>query len=76
MYYMTQNTKDIHRGDIFTADLGKRCGAVESGIRPVLVIQSDDVNRKGHTVVLYTKFCTRKMVSKKTPWFFASKLPR
>ena len=49
---MTQNTKDIHRGDIFTADLGKRCGAVESGIRPVLVIQSDDGNRKGHTVVV------------------------
>lgn len=49
---MIQGKNIIHRGDVFTANLGKQNGAVESGIRPVLIIQNEEGNQKGHTVVV------------------------
>ena len=37
--------KTICRGDLFYYDFGTRTGSVQSGTRPVLVIQVDDYNR-------------------------------
>ena len=35
--------KTICRGDLFYYDFGTRTGSVQSGTRPVLVIQADDI---------------------------------
>lgn len=37
--------KTICHGDLFYYDFGTRTGSVQSGTRPVLVIQADDYNR-------------------------------
>ncbi|MFQ7618905.1 MAG: type II toxin-antitoxin system PemK/MazF family toxin [[Ruminococcus] torques] len=37
--------KTICRGDLFYYDFGTRTGSIQSGTRPVLVIQADDYNR-------------------------------
>ena len=34
----------ISRGDLFYYDFGERVGSVQSGERPVLVVQADDYN--------------------------------
>lgn len=34
--------KEIQRGDLFYYDFGKREGSVQSGERPVMVIQADN----------------------------------
>ena len=36
--------KEIQRGDLFFYDFGKREGSVQSGERPVMVIQADNFN--------------------------------
>lgn len=36
----------IRRGDIFSYDFGTRIGSIQSGVRPVLVIQADNFNTK------------------------------
>lgn len=36
--------KEIQRGDLFYYDFGKREGSVQSGERPVMVIQADNFN--------------------------------
>lgn len=38
--------KEIQRGDLFYYDFGKREGSVQSGERPVMVIQADNFNAK------------------------------
>lgn len=44
---------DIHRGDIFFADLGTHCGtSVQSGCRPVLIISNDKGNEHSETVTV------------------------
>lgn len=35
---------EIRRGDIFSYDFGTRIGSIQSGVRPVLVIQADNFN--------------------------------
>lgn len=40
---MTIDTLAIKRGDIFYYDFGKREGSIQSGLRPVLVIQGRGV---------------------------------
>lgn len=50
--------KRIRRGDIFYADLGEARGSVQSGVRPVLIVQNDAGNHYSKTtivVVLTTK---------------------
>ena len=39
--------KEIQRGDLFYYDFGKREGSVQSGERPVMVIQADNFNANG-----------------------------
>ena len=44
--------KTICRGDLFYYDFGTRTGSVQSGTRPVLVIQADDYNRSAPTIIV------------------------
>ena len=46
------NTNEIHRGDIFYADLSPTIGCEQDGFRPVLVIQNDIGNDYSPTVVV------------------------
>lgn len=50
---MTENDKkEILRGDIFYADLGRNIGSDQCGIRPVMVIQNDVGNKFGPTIIV------------------------
>lgn len=42
---------NIHRGDIYYADLSPVVGSEQGGIRPVLIIQNDVGNRYSPTVI-------------------------
>ena len=42
----------INRGDLFYYDFGDRVGSVQSGERPVLVVQADDYNKNAPTVIV------------------------
>ena len=43
---------EIQRGDLFYYDFGKREGSVQSGERPVMVIQADNFNANAISIVL------------------------
>lgn len=40
----------ISRGDLFYYDFGERVGSVQSGERPVLVVQADDYNKNAQDI--------------------------
>ncbi|GAA0101490.1 type II toxin-antitoxin system PemK/MazF family toxin [Paraclostridium bifermentans] len=42
----------MHRGDIFTANLGKGCGCEQGGFRPVLIVQNEEGIEHGSTVAV------------------------
>ena len=44
---------EIRRGDIFSYDFGTRIGSIQSGVRPVLVIQADNFNANGYTDFIF-----------------------
>lgn len=44
-------SKTIHRGDIFYADLSPVVGSEQGGIRPVLILQNNTGNRHSPTVI-------------------------
>ena len=44
--------KTICRGDLFYYDFGDNSGSVQSGERPVLVIQADDYNQNAPTIIV------------------------
>ena len=44
--------KMICRGDLFYYDFGYNSGSVQSGERPVLVIQADDYNQNAPTIIV------------------------
>lgn len=41
----------MKRGDVFYADLGKRVGSEQGGVRPVLIIQNDLGNQHSPTII-------------------------
>ena len=43
--------EQIHRGDIYYADLSPVVGSEQGGIRPVLIVQNDMGNRHSPTVI-------------------------
>ena len=43
----------INRGDLFYYDFGDRVGSVQSGERPVLVVQADDYNKNAQVIITY-----------------------
>ena len=44
--------KEIQRGDLFYYDFGKREGSVQSGERPVMVIQADNCKANAPTIIV------------------------
>ena len=46
--------RSIKRGDIFIADFNEANGSVQSGLRPVVVIQKNTGNRFSSTVIVAT----------------------
>ena len=44
--------KMICRGDLFYYDFGDNSGSVQSGERPVLVVQADDYNQNDQRLLL------------------------
>ena len=44
--------KMIGRGDLFYYDFGDNSGSVQSGERPVLVVQADDYNQNAPTIIV------------------------
>ena len=44
--------RTICRGDLFYYDFGNRTGSIQSGERPVLVIQADDYNKNAPTIIV------------------------
>lgn len=49
---MSDNTSAIKRGDIFYYNFGTRDGSIQSGLRPVLVIQATDFNQNAPTILV------------------------
>jgi len=41
-----------NRGDVYLADLDSQKGSEQSGMRPVVIVQTDILNRVGNTVVI------------------------
>lgn len=46
------NIKSICRGDVFLYDYGYSTGSIQSGYRPVLVLQADNFNAKAPTIIV------------------------
>ena len=44
--------KTVRRGEIYSYDFGTTEGSIQSGRRPVLVIQADNFNEKAPTVIV------------------------
>lgn len=44
--------KEIERGDLFYYDFGSREGSIQSGLRPVLVVQANNFNENAPTVIV------------------------
>lgn len=44
--------KEIKRGDLFYYDFGEKKGSIQSGVRPVLVVQADCYNQNAPTVIV------------------------
>lgn len=42
----------MHRGEVYLADCGMKCGSVQAGIRPVVIIQNDTGNKYSNTVIV------------------------
>lgn len=47
-----KTNKSVRWGDIFFCDLGETKGSVQSGIRPVIVVQTDRLSQKSPTAVV------------------------
>ena len=45
---------EVHRGEVFYADLSPVVGSEQGGVRPVLIIQNDIGNRHSPTVIAAT----------------------
>jgi len=49
---MNNETFSIWRGDVYYADLGENKGSVQSGVRPVVIIQNNTGNHEGPTLIV------------------------
>lgn len=49
---MEKNEKQIRRGDIYVYDFGINPGSVQSGVRPVLVLQGNEFNDHSPTTII------------------------
>lgn len=60
------NIKSIKWGDIYYCDLGSNKGSVQSGVRPVLVVQNNVGNEKSPTTVVATITSVLKKLNQPT----------
>ena len=44
--------REIERGDLFYYDFGSREGSIQSGLRPVMVVQANNFNANAPTVIV------------------------
>lgn len=49
---MNVNAKTVKRGEIYFYDFGKKEGSIQSGYRPVLVLQATEFNRHATTIIV------------------------
>lgn len=49
---MNVNAKTVKRGEIYFYDFGKKEGSIQSGYRPVLVLQATEFNRHAPTIIV------------------------
>jgi mRNA interferase MazF len=49
---LDMKNREIHRGDLYYYDFGNCTGSVQSGERPVLVVQADDYNHNAPTIIV------------------------
>lgn len=56
--------RQVERGDIYYADLGKTIGSVQGKIRPVVILQNNKGNKHSPTVIVAT--LTSKVRKKRT----------
>ncbi|MBS9335301.1 type II toxin-antitoxin system PemK/MazF family toxin [Fructobacillus sp. M1-13] len=49
---MTEDLKNVQRGDVFFADLKQGIGSEQEGVRPVLIIQNDRGNQNAPTTIV------------------------
>lgn len=49
---MNEKTNIVRRGDIFYYDFGEKCGSIQSGFRPVLILQCDEGNNASPTTIV------------------------
>lgn len=47
-----QNTEKVKRGEIYLHDFGDNTGSIQNGVRPVLVVQSDEGNQTSTTTIV------------------------
>ena len=45
------DSREVHRGEVFYADLSPVVGSEQGGVRPVLIVQNDVGNRFSPTVI-------------------------
>ena len=64
-------TVNVHRGDIYYADLNPVCGSEQGGKRPVVVIQNDMGNTHAPTLIVAT--ITTKADKRKFPTHYLVK---
>lgn len=44
--------RKLQRGDLYYYDFGNREGSIQSGIRPVLIVQADEFNANAPTIIV------------------------
>lgn len=44
--------RKLQRGDLYYCDFGNREGSIQSGIRPILIIQADEFNANAPTIIV------------------------
>ena len=68
-----KSIENIHKGDVFYADLGENVGSEQNGIRPVLVIQNDLGNKFSPTLIVSPLTTKNKKLSLATNPFICGK---
>ena len=51
---------EVHRGEVFYADLSPVVGSEQGGVRPVLIVQNEIGNRHSPTASSYVFTCERR----------------
>ena len=53
---------EVHRGEVFYADLSPVVGSEQGGVRPVLIVQNEIGNRHSPTVIAAARLDRKSVV--------------